>query len=148
MLTLNRAAADALREMAADTVHACTDITGFGLLGHATEIAQGSGASVEINAASVPLLDGVIGLVEGHTGNIPGGGRNNASYFGRGIVVDDAVPPSTMQVLFDPQTSGGLLVAVSKNAVQDVEAALARAGVPQAHIGQVLPRQDRAVVVK
>ena len=148
MLTLNRGAADALRGMPADTVHACTDITGFGLLGHATEMAEGSGMTVEINAAAVPLLDGVIGLVEGHSGNIPGGGRNNASYFRRGIVVDGAVPPSTVQVLFDPQTSGGLLVAISKDAVPDVEATLARAGVRQAHIGQVLPRQDSPVVVK
>jgi selenide,water dikinase len=148
MLTLNRGAAEALRGMPAETVHACTDVSGFGLLGHATEMAEGSGVTLEIAAAAVPLLHGTIGLVEGHAGNIPGGGRNNASYFGRGVVVDTAVPPSTLQVLFDPQTSGGLLVAVPKAAAAEVESALARAGVTQTHIGQVLPRQERPVAVK
>ena len=148
MLTLNRAAADALREIPGDVVHACTDITGFGLLGHATEMAAGSDVTIEIQAAAVPLLDGVVDLVESDKGNIPGGGRNNASHFGRGVAVDAGVSPSVLQVLFDPQTSGGLLVSIAPDAASDVLKAMADAGVPQTHIGRVLTRQAHHVVVR
>ena len=148
MLTLNRAAADALREIPGDVVHACTDITGFGLLGHATEMAAGSDVTIEIHAAAVPLLDGVVDLVESDKGNIPGGGRNNASHFGRGVAVDAGVSPSVLQVLFDPQTSGGLLVSIASDAASDVLKAMSDAGVPQTHIGRVLTRQAHHVVVR
>ena len=77
MTTLNRVAAEAL-QLAADAVHACTDVTGFGLIGHASEMAAASRCTLEIDAAAVPLLPGA-GLVQG----TPGGGRTNAQHFGR-----------------------------------------------------------------
>jgi selenide,water dikinase len=148
MLTLNRAAADALRAIPGDVVHACTDITGFGLLGHATEMAAGSDVTIEIHAAAVPLLDGVVALVESDKGNIPGGGRNNTSHFGRGVAVDAGVSPSVLQVLFDPQTSGGLLFSIASDAASEVLNAMSDAGVPQTHIGRVLTRQAHDVMVR
>jgi selenide,water dikinase len=148
MLALNRAAADALRALPAGAVHACTDITGFGLLGHATEMATGSGVMIEISASAVPVLEGAVELADSDQGkNIPGGGRNNASHFGPGVKVEAGVSPSVLNVLFDPQTSGGLLVSVSADAASNVFKALSDAGVPQTHIGRVLPPHTHHLVV-
>ena len=83
MTTLNRAAAAAI-EPYGGAVHACTDITGFGLIGHASEMAASSRCSLEIEAGRVPLLDGARALVRG---NMPGGGRTNREHFGAGVAV-------------------------------------------------------------
>jgi selenide,water dikinase len=148
MLALNRAAADALRALPTGAIHACTDITGFGLLGHATEMAAGSGVTIEISASAVPVLEGAVELADSDQGkNIPGGGRNNASHFGPGVKVDAGVSPSVLNILFDPQTSGGLLVSVSADAASNVFKALSDAGVPQTHIGRVLPPHTHHLVV-
>ena len=149
MLALNRYAADVLRALPADAVHACTDITGFGLLGHATEMAVGSVVTIEITAGAVPVLEGALELADSDQGkNIPGGGRNNAGHFGPGVKVEPGVSPSVLKILFDPQTSGGLLFSVSANAATNVLKAMSDAGVPQTHIGRVLPKQPHHVVVK
>src|SRR5262245_1569981 len=149
MLALNRVAADVLRALPEDVVHACTDITGFGLLGHATEMAAGSGVTIEITAASVPLLEGALELADSDQGqNIPGGGRNNASHFGPGVRVEAGVSPSVLKLLFDPQTSGGLLVSISADAASKVIKALTDAGVSETHIGRVLPKNPHHVVVR
>jgi len=106
MRTLNRAARDAAVER---HVHACTDITGFGLLGHALEMAAASGMALEIRAAAVPLLPGVLALAE--AGNIPGGLRKNRAHVEpkvEWVGVDEAL----RAVLVDPQTSGGLLFSL------------------------------------
>ena len=87
---LNRVASEVLRGLPGASVHACTDITGFGLIGHASEMAAASGVTVRIESAAVPLLPGVIDLV---AGNIPGGGRTNASYFGPYVRVADGLDP-------------------------------------------------------
>lgn len=104
-----------------DGVHAMTDVTGFGLLGHALEMARGAGMTVEVEAAAAPVLPGVEALLADgvRTG---ASGRNWASY---GAEVDgaEALPPSRLDLLSDPQTSGGLLVAVGPG---QAEAALAR----------------------
>ena len=107
MTTLNRAAAAAI-EPYGGAVHACTDITGFGLIGHASEMAAASGCSLEIEAGRVPLIDGARALVRG---NMPGGGRTNRDHFGGGVAVAAGVESDLVDLLFDPQTSGGLLLA-------------------------------------
>ena len=112
MTTLNRAAAEALEALPAGAVHACTDVTGFGLIGHASEMAAASGCSLEIDAGAVPLLDGARELVRG---NIPGGGRTNREHFGARVRRGGRRrrrPASTSSTI--PQTSGGLLVAVDR----------------------------------
>src|SRR5687768_2773606 len=78
MLMLNRDASEALQTLPDGVVHACTDITGFGLVGHAVEMAAASGVTLELEARAVPLLEGVLRLLDG---NIPGGGRTNAQHF-------------------------------------------------------------------
>ena len=134
MVQLNRAAADALGSLAQGSVRACTDVTGFGLAGHASEMARASGCALEIEVDAVPLFDGVLDLVERNT---PGGGRTNRDHFNAGIGPAPAGgDPRRIQLLFDPQTSGGLLAAVSATAVDAALDALARAGVSAHLVGR------------
>ena len=145
MTTLNRAAAEALAALPAGVVHACTDITGFGLAGHATEMAAASGCTLEIEARVVPLLPGALDLAD-H--NVPGGGRTNQEFFGPGLRIAAGIGGPLARLFFDPQTSGGLLAAVASphtaRAMELLEAARVRARV----IGRVLPRQPHVVAVR
>ena len=134
MLRLNRGAAEVLRELPAGHVHACTDITGFGLIGHASEMAVASGVTIEIRSTSVPLLPRAIDLVEANT---PGGGRSNATYFGPHVQVAGGLDPRVVQLLSDPQTSGGLLAALDPASVEGAIGSLAKAGVDGTVIGHV-----------
>jgi selenide,water dikinase len=129
MLQLNEAAGRVLTSLPAGAVHACTDITGFGLVGHASEMAQASGCTLRINAASVPLLPGVRALTEG---NVPGGGRTNLRHFGPAVQQEAELPPDLVLLLHDPQTSGGLLASVGPSHVEEALRRMADAGV-QAH---------------
>jgi selenide,water dikinase len=139
MVTLNSAAAEALRELPAGAVHACTDITGFGLAGHASEMAAASGCTLQIETAAVPLLPGALALVDANT---PGGGRTNAAYFGSGVTFSADVNPRVAQLMHDPQTSGGLLVAIEESHADAAEAALRSRGVAVARIGRAIPAAD------
>jgi selenide,water dikinase len=133
MRTLNKAAAEALH--AFDGVHACTDITGFGLIGHASEVANASGATLVIESARVPLLDGVLPLVRG---NRAGGMKSNREYFGGLTKLAAGLDEDLLDLLYDPQTSGGLLVCVAADRAEGALRALLDAGVPAAAIGQAV----------
>jgi len=132
MATLNRVAAETIADY---PVHACTDITGFGLLGHIYEMASGSKVQVRIEAAAIPLLPeaaqaAVMGLV-------PGGAYTNREYL-RTVTFAETVPEHVRDLCFDPQTSGGLLVSVPDQQAQSLLGALKAAGINQAAIiGQV-----------
>jgi selenide,water dikinase len=134
MAALNRGAADALRAAGPGAVHACTDVTGFGLIGHASEIARASGVRLVVDAASVPLLPGALELAAGNT---PGGARTNREHFGPGVETAAELDPGSIPLLYDPQTSGGLLAVVAKDACDRVLTALERARVPAWTIGEV-----------
>jgi selenide,water dikinase len=143
MLVLNRAAAEALSGMEAGAVHACTDITGFGLIGHGTEMARASRVTLEIDVASVPLLEGALDLVERNT---PGGGRTNHEHFSGGVDAGHAgLDPRRIQLLYDPQTSGGLLIAVDPAAVPQLHRALADRDVGVWRIGRATAAVDAAI---
>jgi selenide, water dikinase len=133
MRTLNRAAAEVLRALPADAAHACTDVTGFGLIGHSTELATASGVTVVIDAPRVPLFDGVIALVGA---NRSGGLASNRDHFEAGVQVDPGVNPDVLSLLFDPQTSGGLLIAAASESADDVATAMERGGVRASRIGE------------
>ncbi len=143
MATLNRMAASV---MGAYEVHACTDITGFGFLGHLAEMVVGSGTGVRITSAAIPLFTDVLEWAA--MGLIPAGAYTNKSY--RGGVVDfvDGVPRTMQDLLFDPQTSGGLLIAVPAAVAEQLVAELIAAGVVSAAIvGEVTASPvDRIVV--
>jgi selenide,water dikinase len=143
MMALNRVAADVLGR-AGTSIHACTDVTGFGLIGHASEMAAASGCSIEIESARVPMLDGVRELVRG---NIPGGGRTNREHFGPAVRVGAGVDDTVLELLYDPQTSGGLLIAVASADGDRLVAELVRASVPAVPIGRAVPMSEARVVV-
>lgn len=144
MLTLNRAAADAIR--AVPGIRASTDVTGFGLLGHAMEMAERSGVRLRIAAGAVPLLPGALDYAR--AGAIPGGLNRNRRYFeshAGGITTDPAVEPALATLLFDPQTSGGLLVAAPEADVAALREAFDARGVTHWEIGAA--EADEGIVV-
>jgi selenide,water dikinase len=144
MSTLNRAAAAVLERADPGDIHACTDITGFGLIGHASEMAVASACSIEIDSARVPILEGARELVPG---NIPGGGRTNREHFSGGVHVAPHIDPALVDLLYDPQTSGGLLIAVAASKAEALHASLAAAGVSAVRIGRAVAAAGRIVVI-
>jgi len=118
-------------------VHALTDITGFGLIVHAHEMAQASGVSFRLHASAVPLLAGALECV--HAGYIPGGLKANREFGECRVAYDDGIPDDAKTMLFDPQTAGGLLISVALDDATDLQRALAAAGVAARRIGEVLP---------
>src|SRR5262249_11393132 len=134
MRTLNRAAAETLQTLPPGAVHACTDITGFGLAGHATAMARASGVTIAIDASRLPLLDGVLDIA---SKNRSGGMGSNEEHFSEARSGDPAVSGGLGPILYDPQPSGGLLIAVAPDAADAAGRALARAGVEAARIGRV-----------
>jgi selenide,water dikinase len=135
MATLNAAAARALRGF---EVHACTDVTGFGLLGHAYEMAYGSAVRIVFDAARLPLLPGARALAAG--GHLTGGCQRNREWLDGKVDVAPGVPADLAEIAWDPQTSGGLLVAVPAGVTSRVLEALARAGVRGVAVGRIEPR--------
>ncbi len=155
MSQLNRAAADALHELeahtAASAVHAVTDITGFGLLGHAREMALGDPAagtaevSLQIDHRAVPLLPGA--LEAAREGMIPGGLKNNRDFIGDCVGFAESIPEENRALLFDPQTSGGLLIAIAPDSAKIALDCLQRHGVNAARIGRVLKKTSSLLQV-
>jgi selenide, water dikinase len=144
MRTLNRSAAEALAGLGADDVHACTDVTGFGLFGHATEMARASGVTIEIQSTGVPVFEGVLPLV---SQNRTAGMASNQQHFGPEVHRAPDVDEDRFLAGFDPQTSGGLLIAVDPRAGASVAGALAARGVRASRIGEVHPFAGSARVV-
>jgi len=134
MRTLNRAAAEAVQRLPRGAVHACTDITGFGLAGHASEIARASGVTITVDASTVPVFEGVMAIAGA---NRSGGLGANQEHFGGGVHRSAGVRPEFEWILYDPQTSGGLLIAAGPAAAEAVARALAEAHVPAKRIGLV-----------
>lgn len=150
MTTLNRAAAEIAAGFAG--VHAMTDITGFALMGHGREMATGSGVTLEIETQKVPVIDGALEAVR--AGAIPGGLISNRE-FAECMVADaaDAAFSEEMRkLMYDPQTSGGLLISVSADQVTELTGSLRAAGVDAVEIGRVLPqlndRGNPAIVLR
>jgi selenide, water dikinase len=141
MTALNRAAAQALAAAQPGAVHACTDITGFGLIGHASEMAAASGVSMQIDSGRVPILAGALELGRK---NLPGGGQTNEEHFGGRVRSEAAIDPDRLALLYDPQTSGGLLIAIDPAHAQAVLASLGSSGVRAVEIGGVRARSEPA----
>lgn len=128
MITLNKKAAECMGRF---QVHACTDVTGFGLLGHLYEMASGSGTQVEINSSALPLLPEVLEAAD--MGLVPAGAYSNRDYL-KSVSFAASVPEKMRDVCFDPQTSGGLLMSIPENQAAQLLAALHAAGVTTAAI--------------
>ena len=143
MRTLNAGAADALHGI--DGVHACTDITGFGLAGHASQMAAASRVTLEIDSSRLPLLEGVLALA---SQNRSGGLQTNRDHYSDGIEVGADVPAAIQDVVFDPQTSGGLLFTVSSAAASVAVDKLRSAGIPAHDIGQAVAQGERNILIR
>lgn len=133
MTTLNAAGAEIMAEFG---IRAATDITGFGLLGHMHSMLRASGVSAKVASTAVPLLPGARKLAE--AGHVPGGSRRNLADLGTSLEFDDGVDEVTRLLLADAQTSGGLLMAVPGDRVDDLICRLEGTTPVAANIGQVL----------
>ena len=134
MTTLNKRAAEVITH-GEFRVNAMTDVTGFGLIGHARELAMASDVSIRISAGKVPLLEGALECVR--AGFIPAGLKNNREFAECLVEYEDGVPDDLRALLFDPQTAGGLLISTPDGAL--LTRALCEAGVAAVQIGEILP---------
>jgi selenide, water dikinase len=147
MARLNRDAAQALAEIdgAGRPVHAVTDVTGYGLLGHAHEMAAGSGVSFEIDHREIEFLPGAWEAARG--GFLAGGLKNNREFVAGCVEFASGVAEEARALLYDPQTSGGLLVALAPAARDAARAALEKRRVGARIIGRVLPKRSPLIQV-
>ena len=136
MTTLNSMAAEIVTTRRF-RVHAATDITGFGLIGHVREMALGSGVGIQINSGNVPLLEGAYECVR--AGYIPGGLKANREFAECLVGYADGIPEEIKTVLYDPQTAGGLLLSVARQDAGPLLVALKAGNVPAVEIGEVVP---------
>jgi selenide, water dikinase len=151
MTTLNKKAADLItghvapdalvrgaeQSSTAFAVHALTDITGFGMIGHARELALASNVSLRLFASRVPVLEGALDCVR--AGHIPGGLKANREFAECMVGYEDGISEEIKTILFDPQTAGGLLISVAAADAIELAQALNAAGVQATEIGEVFP---------
>ena len=138
MRTLSRRACEiAIRvsQQSGDSVHGATDITGFGLLGHAREMALASNVAIELDHSRVEALPGALESIR--QGAVPGGLNNNKEFASCSVSVAATVPAEIETLLYDPQTSGGLLLSITAKHAPALESALQNEGIPARIIGQV-----------
>jgi len=143
MLLAGREAARLMQEFGA---RGATDVTGFALLGHAWELARGSNVTIEIEAASVPLIPGAFELAA--QGLLTSGDKSNRQYVGEDITIGDAVTKPLSSLFFDPQTAGGLLISIDQTRADELLARLREIYTDAAIIGRVAERGAHSLRVK
>src|SRR3989475_3132919 len=143
MSQLNRTAAQVCSKFRVD---AMTDITGFGLVGHALEVAKASGISIEIDLRKLPLLPGA--LEYSREGFCAGGLTNNREFFSKNLYIHDSIPPDQQNILFDPQTSGGLLIFSDPQDTDRLLESLRAAGVDAVEVGSAVRRAEHLLTVR
>ena len=140
MRVLNRAASEVL---VAAGIHAATDVTGFGLLGHALEMARASGTRFVFDASALPALPGALELAA--AGIETGGAAHNRRFVSDSLEIGGSVAPELVTLAHDPQTSGGLLAAIPPEFVAELESAFARSDIPHWRVGHVEESDEPAV---
>ena len=144
MASLNKRASEIMQEIGAN---ACTDVTGFGLLGHAFEMIEGTGKGIVINASDVPILPEAVNFAK--MGMVPAGTYRNKEFRINKVDIDPAQSPYLIDILFDPQTSGGLLIAVPEEKAGELVKRLRKEGIEDAAIiGKVVNDTQERIVVK
>jgi len=143
MATLNRDASEAMQEVG---VNACTDVTGFGLLGHACEMIEGTEVGMVIYASKVPYFPEAEEFA--NMGLVPGGTHRNKEFRGRMVDISRGISPPVVDILFDAQTSGGLLISVPKERAEELLRNLKQRGVEAALIGEVTSEHPGRIEVK
>jgi selenide,water dikinase len=134
MTALNKTAAEVVTKFA---VHGLTDVTGFGMIGHAREMALASKVSLRLYAGRIPLIDGALDCVR--AGHIPGGLKANREFAECVVGYENGISDEIKTMLFDPQTAGGLLISVTAEDGVELTRALNAAGVAAVEIGEALP---------
>lgn len=132
MTTLNKTASEIMTQVG---VNACTDITGYGLLGHLLEMCKGSKLSAEIEFNKIEFIDGAVDAA--YEGIIPGGTKRNLSFIKHNIKFSSEIDESKQHLLADAQTSGGLLISISKNKVKELMSKLIESGCSAMNIGTI-----------
>ena len=143
MATLNKAARDIMVQY---PVHSCTDVTGFGLMGHSFEMAQGSGCTIHIQTGKVPYHPEALELAS--MGLVPAGAYRNRQYAQAGAAVRGSISLALEDILYDPQTSGGLLFALPEAEAQSCLAQLRQAIPAAAIIGYVTEKEDAYIILE
>ena len=143
MTMLNKTAAEVIANV--DGVHACTDITGFGLAGHASEMAIGSNVTIEIDANALPIIPGVLAIA---AQNRSGGMQTNKDHFASGIEFGREISDDRRDLVFDPQTSGGLLISVAAESADQVMAGMQNARIQAVFVGSVTKASTNRIVVR
>jgi selenide, water dikinase len=143
MATLNRAASEIARQF---QVHAATDVTGFGLLGHAREMAAASKLSLVINSAQVEFLREAVGY--SREGFLPGGLQRNIDFIAGCVDITNGIPDEIRNLLFDPQTSGGLLLSLGAAEAADLIRSLRVQDIPAQEIGEVVEKRNPLILVR
>jgi selenide,water dikinase len=143
MSSLNR---DAARVVTAHPVHACTDITGFGLAGHACEMIDGGGIGMRLEASSLPFFEAAREYAG--MGLLPGGLHRNRTHFEPRVELGAGVPQHLVDLLYDPQTSGGLLLAVAADRIDRLLEELREAGVDAVDVGQVIDHPGERIALR
>lgn len=146
MRTLNKVAAETIVSfgLAHNDVHACTDVTGFGFAGHASEMALGSNVTIAVDSKALPIIPGVLEIA---SQNRSGGMATNREHFGPGIEFGKDVSEDLRDLVFDPQTSGGLLVSVGPEAAQFLQQKLEAAGIQAVFVGSVIHGGDKQLLI-
>jgi selenide, water dikinase len=144
MRRLNRDAAAAIDPLK-HAIHSVTDITGFGFIGHTLEMANASNVGIRIDSSRIGLIDGAIESVR--RGCIAGGLKKNREFVGSRVQFADDVPAEIQQLLFDPQTSGGLLIAVQPEFADEAHRLLTSAGCDAMQVGEVGEKTSPAISV-
>jgi selenide,water dikinase len=142
MAALNKEAAEIMKDY---PVHACTDITGFGLLGHIAEMVVDSEFGIKIQSDMIPIISGAINYAG--MGLIPAGAYKNREFREKMVDISSSVDRTIQDILFDPQTSGGLLICVESKSADDLLIRLKNKGMDAAIIGKVLPEPKGRIVV-
>lgn len=143
MSTLNKFGKEVLEKVKVNSV---TDITGFGLLGHALEMAESSEVTIKIYHKEIPLISNT--LEYARMGLVPQGAYNNRGYIGDNVKFNNQIPEEMEDVLFDPQTSGGLLISVPKKEVDQLFKALANNPISYSIIGEVVKKEEKYLIVE
>ncbi|MFT4538408.1 MAG: selenide,water dikinase [Planctomycetota bacterium] len=142
MATLNDRAADAMNAVGAN---ACTDITGFGLVGHSHNIAKASNVTIRFQASSLPIFPGARELAA--EGIMSGGSERGRATLGADTLIGAGVEAAIAGIVFDAETSGGLLISVPADRASDLEAELGKRDVPIDHVGEVLARGEHVIEI-
>ena len=143
MATLNKTARDIMVQY---DVHSCTDVTGFALLGHSFEMAQGSNCTIHIQAENVPYHPEALELAS--MGFIPAGAYRNREYAQAGVTVRGEIPLAMEDILYDPQTSGGLLFAIPAEEAENCLSTLKQTVPDAAIIGYVTEKEESYIILE